>query len=72
MPNRATMEDGKVFECTTDAEGMTEVSRSEIPFAHYDFEAGRTWCDRSEASIKARGARATIFREHATNRRPWR
>ncbi|RJG16105.1 type VI secretion system Vgr family protein [Massilia cavernae] len=36
---RAKMEDGQVFEGTTDADGLTEILKSEIPFAGFEFEA---------------------------------
>lgn len=36
---RATLEDGQVLEGKTDVDGMTQVLRSTIPFAHFDIEA---------------------------------
>lgn len=36
---RATLEDGQVVEGTTDAEGITEVLKSSIPFGRYTIEA---------------------------------
>lgn len=36
---RVTMEDGQVFEGVTDAEGLTDVLNSEIPFGSYEIEA---------------------------------
>lgn len=36
---RATMEDGQVFEGVTDADGLTQILKSTIPFGTYRFEA---------------------------------
>jgi type VI secretion system secreted protein VgrG len=36
---RAKLEDGQVIEGKTDAEGLTEVLKSSIPFGRYTIEA---------------------------------
>jgi type VI secretion system secreted protein VgrG len=36
---RATMEDGQILEGQTDAEGLTQILKSAIPFAHFSIEA---------------------------------
>lgn len=36
---RATMEDGQILEGQTDAEGVTQILKSEIPFGHFTIEA---------------------------------
>ncbi|OGQ56412.1 MAG: hypothetical protein A3J24_05520 [Deltaproteobacteria bacterium RIFCSPLOWO2_02_FULL_53_8] len=36
---RATLEDGQIFEGTTDAEGLTQILKSAIPFGTFRFEA---------------------------------
>ena len=36
---RAKLEDGQVIEGTTDAQGLTEILKSSIPFGRYSIEA---------------------------------
>jgi type VI secretion system secreted protein VgrG len=36
---KATMEDGQILEGCTDAEGITQILTSTIPFAHFTIEA---------------------------------
>jgi type VI secretion system secreted protein VgrG len=36
---RATMEDGQILEGQTDADGVTQILKSEIPFGHFNIEA---------------------------------
>lgn len=36
---RATMEDGQILEGKTDAEGVTQILKSDIPFGHFSIEA---------------------------------